>query len=102
MNEKSYIRTIAQQIRARVGQSSANDRLDDLFNSYAVLALAKGGQVTNRDVHNAWSAWATKYEPDNISLVPFGELSREIQEVDTLFAKAIRDVAMVINEYNLD
>ncbi|MBE1596730.1 MULTISPECIES: DUF7701 domain-containing protein [Streptomyces] len=30
---------------------------DDLFRIYAVLLQAKGEQVTDEDIHNAWTAW---------------------------------------------
>lgn len=101
MDKKSYIRGIAQQIRVKANQASSIKSLDELFDSYAVLALAKGDEVTNRDVHNAWSAWATEYEPDSAALVPFEELSREVQDIDTRFAEAIRHVATVIDKYDL-
>ena len=31
------------------------DGLDQLFSSYALLALSKGVRVSNEDVHDAWS-----------------------------------------------
>lgn len=98
MDDKSYIRELAQQIRAKVDQSALPDEgLDELFDSYAVLALAKGTTVTNEDVHNAWSAWATKHDPTSESLVPFEELPKKTQEDDTRFTEAIHDIAKSID-----
>lgn len=94
MQDKSYIRQVANQIRSRFSHSDLpNKGLDELFDSYAVLALNKGLGVTNEDVHNAWSAWATKYDSDNSSLVPFDDLPNKIKEQDTPFTQAIKEVA---------
>lgn len=94
MADETYIRDLAQQIRSKFDKSELPDKgLDELFNSYAVLALSKGTAVTNEDVHDAWSAWAAKFDPDNESLVPFDELPVETQKSDTPFTKAIREVA---------
>lgn len=99
MDDKSYIRELAQQIRARVDPATLpTEGLDELFDSYAVLALSKGEDVTNEDVHNAWSAWATKYAPESESLVPFDELSEEVQQEDTRFTVAIREVSRSIDK----
>ena len=97
MEDKNYIREVAERIRAKVDQSELpDDGLDELFDSYAVLALSKGEETTNEDVHNAWSAWATKYDPQNTSLVPFERLSTNIQEEDSKFTLAIRDTAKAL------
>ncbi len=94
MADETYIRELAEQIRSKFSPSEIPDKgLDELFNSYAVLALSKGVAVTNEDVHDAWSAWATKFDPDNKSLIPFSELPTETQKSDTPFTKAIREVA---------
>lgn len=95
MADETYIRDLANRIRSKFSQSELPDKgLDELFNAYAVLALSKGTAVTNEDVHDAWSAWATKFDPDNKSLVPFSELSSETQRSDTPFTKAIREIAL--------
>jgi len=95
MADETYIRDLANRIRSKFSQSELPEKgLDELFNAYAVLALSKGTAVTNEDVHDAWSAWATKFDPDNKSLVPFSELSSETQRFDTPFTKAIREVAL--------
>jgi hypothetical protein len=83
MAYKNYIRELAEQIKSKVDPSALPSKgVDELFDTYAVLALSKGATVTNEDVHNAWSAWATKYDPTNTSLVPYSELAKEIQQED--------------------
>lgn len=94
MADETYIRDLAKRIRSKIDESELpNKGLDELFNSYAVLALSKGTAVTNEDVHDAWSAWATKFDPANKSLVPFSELPLETQQSDASFTKAIREVS---------
>jgi len=66
------------------------DRL--LYRAYALLLLAKGEAVTNEDVHNAWSIWAAEYAEDHRSLIPFGELSPEVQALDEPYTQAIHRV----------
>jgi hypothetical protein len=65
----------------------------DLLRLYLLLALVKGAHVTNRDVHDAWSAWCHTTRPDHRSLIPFDELTPEAQALDTKYAEAIRAVA---------
>jgi hypothetical protein len=92
--EDNYIAETAAAIRALIDPDKLPpEGLDDLFASYALLALSKGVEVTNEDVHDAWSAWASKYDPENDSLVPFEELNAKTQAEDTVFRDAIRQVA---------
>ncbi len=99
MADETYIRDLANQIRSKFSPSELPEKgLDELFNAYAVLALSKGTAVTNEDVHDTWSAWATKFDPDNKSLVPFSDLPAEVQQSDTPFTQAIRDVASRLPE----
>lgn len=91
MDNDSYVSELADLIRAKLDPNALPDKgLDELFNMYAVLGLAKGEAVTREDVHDAWSAWATKFDPDNDSLVPFEELPPQKQDEDTRFMEAIR------------
>jgi hypothetical protein len=99
MADKNYIRNIAEKIRKQVDQSALPDKgLDDLFDSYAVLALAKGKNVTNEDVHDAWSAWASKYDPTSDALIPYADLPADKQNDDTRFTDAIKHIADEVTE----
>jgi hypothetical protein len=66
---------------------------EDLLRLYALLALTVGEDVTLENVHDAWSAWRAVSKPDHPSLVPFAELSPEVQALDAPYAEAIRQVA---------
>ena len=91
----TYIDEIAQAIQAAL---PADVRLpksdtDRLFRLYAVLALAKGVQVTTEDIHDAWAAWECDRRPDSRSIVPFDHLAPAVQQLDEPFVEAIRRVA---------
>lgn len=97
--DENYIDEIASQIRERIDPSKLpSEGMDELFASYALLALSKGTEVTNEDVHDAWSVWATKFDPENDSLVPFDDLSAKTQSQDTVFRDAINQVAKSLND----
>lgn len=90
----SYITEIAQAIRREVDPSLLpSDDTDSLFNTYAVLALAKGTAVTAEDVHNAWAAWMSARQPDHPSIQPFSALTAAVQREDAPFVDAIHTVA---------
>lgn len=100
MTNQNYIREIADQIRVKSGcESLTNKGIEELFDTYAVLALAKGPKVTDEDVHDAWSAWATKFDPKDGSIIPFEELSPKIQGLDSPYTKAICSVASSLPEF---
>ncbi|HEX8390357.1 MAG TPA: hypothetical protein VF597_02980 [Candidatus Saccharimonadales bacterium] len=96
--DDNYITEIATNIRAKIDAGDLPDKgLELLFNSYAVLALAKGGAVTSRDVHDAWSAWATEYDSENPSLIPFDDLTDENKSQDDKFVEAIKTTVSEMN-----
>lgn len=84
----NYIDDITDLILDRIGTCPR-----ELTRLYALLCLTKGERVTNRDVHDAWSAWRVEIEPDHRSLVPFDQLTPDVQELDTPYRIAIREVA---------
>lgn len=95
--EENYITAIASQIREQIDPGKLPDEgLDQLFASYALLALSRGEDVSDEDVHDAWSVWATQFDPQNDSLVPYDDLSAAVQEQDTIFRDAIRKVAKTL------
>ncbi len=64
--------------------------LDSLFLLYAMLGSSKGRDVTARDVHDAWRVWMLlRGQGDHKSMVPFDELTEEIQRADIPYVKAI-------------
>ena len=90
----TYLRQIADEIRLRIGDAEFTDYdAAPLFDLYAVLALAKGVDTTARDVHDVWVAWMLARGTSHPAMVPYDELSPEVQAADEPFAEAIRAVA---------
>lgn len=90
----TYIDEIAQAVRALVDPAILPKRdVERLFRIYAVLVLAKGAEVTARDVHDAWAAWECDRKPESPSIVPFDQLTPRVQAMDEPFVDAIRQVA---------
>lgn len=67
----------------------------ELLDAYALLVLVRGEDVTLKDVHDAWSVWKNNIRPDHRSLIPFEELSPEVQAMDEKYANSIRIVATI-------
>lgn len=64
-----------------------------LLDLYVLLALTTGEDTTLEHVHDAWSVWQSGIKPDHRSIVPFVELTVEVQELDRKYAEAIRAVS---------
>lgn len=64
-----------------------------LLDLYTLLGLTLGTGVSRADVHDAWSIWKNPVRPDHKSLIPFDELSEEVQALDDKYVNAIRKVA---------
>ena len=89
----NYIDELATAIRAHVDPAILpRSDVDRLFRIYAALALAKGADVTAEDIHDAWAAWECDRKPNSPSIVPFKQLTPEIQQSDEPFVEAIRYV----------
>lgn len=92
MSESNYIDALADTIRENTPVDLLPDDADDLqqlFRLYALLGLSKGEAVTTRDVHDAWAIWMLERGEVHESLVPFDQLSPEIQGEDQPFVDAI-------------
>jgi hypothetical protein len=90
----TYLQQAAQAIKAEVPPDKLPKADTDLlFLIYATLMFAKGEAVTREDVHNAWTAWATHIGKDSKSLVPFDQLSPDVQAQDQPFVDVIVIVA---------
>ena len=73
---------------------------NNLLNLYSLLVLTKGENVTLEDAHDAWSLDRNRIFPEHKSLIPFKELSYEVQQKDFPYVKAIREVAREIKRKN--
>ena len=90
----NYVEVLAEAIRERVSPDKLPDENSRvLFRIYAVLAIAKGDEVTVEDVHAAWSAWMTGVDPTHPALVPFDQLSHDAVEADRPYVDAIREAS---------
>lgn len=68
----------------------------ELAELYALLGLVLGDRVSPRDVHDAWAIWRNRTKPDHRSLVPFEELSLDVQELDQKYVEGFRRAATSI------
>jgi hypothetical protein len=90
----NYIDELAEAIRGALPQELIpRGDTSVLFRIYAVLALVKGEEVVLEDVHDAWAAWMSGHDPDHRSLIPFAQLSGEVQSSDQPYLDAIQGVA---------
>jgi hypothetical protein len=67
----------------------------EMLDVYALLVLVRGEDTSLKDVHDAWSVWKNNIRPDHKSLIPFEELTLEVQNLDEKYAKSIRIVATI-------
>jgi hypothetical protein len=65
-----------------------------LANLYALLALTKGEETSLEDVHDAWAVWTATTRGVHRSLIPFAELSPEVQELDRKYVDGIHRAAL--------
>lgn len=74
-----------------------NQNIDDTYaNVYALLVLVTGENTTLENVHDAWSVLKNPIRPDHKSLIPFDELTKEVQDLDQEFVDSIRKVARMV------
>jgi len=71
---------------------------ENLLRFYALLVLTKGSRTTLEDVHHAWALWTVATNPDHPSIVPFDQLTAEVQEEDQPFLEAIHRAASRIRQ----
>lgn len=67
--------------------------LRSLLEMYALLVLTTGVNTTLENVHDAWALNKTGVFPEHRSIIPFVELSPEVQELDRKYKDAIVKVA---------
>jgi hypothetical protein len=69
-----------------------------LLDSYALLVLTVGADVTREHVHDAWSLWSNSIGPEHRYLVPFAELPADVQAQDEMGRVAIVAVTRAMGE----
>lgn len=78
-----------------------HENADELLRLYAVLLRAKGTDVTESDIHDAWSMWISMREMDHESLVAYEDLTPEVREQDGVFANAVKRAAQEFGHNNV-
>jgi hypothetical protein len=85
---RNYVDTIVAQLEPLLDDCDI-----DLLRLFALLVLVKDEDTTEEDVHDAWSVWRTASNPKHSCLVPFDDLTPDVQAVYTRYAEAVRAVA---------
>lgn len=90
-----YVTYVEKAREALVEQLPGLAREDrsSLLDLYTVLVLIRGESTTLEHVHDAWSVWMSRTRPDHRSIIPFDELTTEVQEMDRKYAEAIQEAA---------
>lgn len=89
-----YLDDLADAIRRHIPEDRLpNGDTDALLRSYAVLLRAKGVNVTQSDVHDAWAAWMAGPGDQHDALIPYDDLPDDVKDEDEVFAAAIRAAA---------
>jgi len=86
-----YLDEVAALIRAHIPPNRLPEgNADELLRIYAVLLRAKGKNIAQSDVHDAWAAWMVDRDANHESLVPYAKLPEHVKEEDRVFVEAIR------------
>ena len=64
---------------------------EGLLDLYTLLLLTKGLKTTEKDVHEAWAIYTNQINPRHKSLIPFEDLTKEVQDLDTPYTETIKD-----------
>jgi len=90
--QQNYIERIATKLSEVLESQGEQDR--DLLRIYALLILMKPDDDYHlEDIHNAWAVWRSGSNPLHKSLVPFDDLTPEVQALDQPFLDAVRQVS---------
>ena len=92
----NYIQEVRRVLSEKIDVDS------DLLSLYALLVFTRGAHVTWEDVHDAWSIWKDRTNPEHKSIVPFDELSDEVKKMDQEYANAIKMTAIEVNPRNIN
>ena len=89
-----YLDDIAATIRKHIPEGRMpGQEAERLLLQYAVLLRVKGANITNSDIHDAWSAWMCEYDRRHVALTPYDDLPKDVQDEDRVFSTAVRRAA---------
>ncbi len=72
-------------------------KYDDLLSLYSLLVMTVGKNCTQKNIHDAWSLWQNKQYKDHKSLLPFDELTKEVQDLDETYRMSVVNVSKFIS-----
>jgi 5-methylcytosine-specific restriction protein A len=87
----NYVQEVIRDLSGRLPNCPT-----DLLALYALLVKTRGPETTLEDVHDAWSIWCNGGDPEHRSLIPFGDLSVDVQELDRKYMTAIHEAAKAV------
>lgn len=90
----NYIDQIKELLDKELGLSGTS--YEGLLDVYGVLVLVVGENCTNEHIHDAWSVWQNRTQPEHRSLKPFKELTKEVQDLDEPYRQAVIKVAKLL------
>ena len=70
---------------------------EGLLETYGLLVLIVGENCSNENIHDAWSIWQNKTQPNHRSLIPFNKLTKDVQDLDELYRQAVIKVSNQLN-----
>ena len=95
----NYIDQIKELLDTELSMSGTP--YEGLLDTYALLVLVVGESCTNEHIHDAWSIWQNRTQPEHRSLKPFNELIEEVQALDEPYRQAVIKVATQIKASQL-
>lgn len=98
----TYFTDAMDIVQEEMTSQGLSDLGQDLLRLYTLLALATGEDTTDENVHDAWAAWRTVTRPDSFNLIPFEDLTPEVQAEDTPYTQAIIRAARRIRKKTPD
>lgn len=88
----NYIEAVRQELLEH------NDEIDDAHaDVYALLVLTTGVNTTLENIHDAWAVLKNTVRPDHKSLIPFWELSPEVQALDQSYLDSVLYVSKLLH-----
>lgn len=90
----NYIEELRQAISAELPNLG-----EELLDLYTLVGCIRGIDTTNFDVHEAWSVWKNRTMPDHRSLIPFHELTLDVQELDSKYRDGIIRAVQAVGRF---
>ena len=87
----NYIQTIQNLLEEELKMKGTD--YEGLLETYGLLVLVVGEKCTKENIHDAWSIWQNKTQPEHRSLIWFDYLTIEVQDLDEEYRQAVIKVA---------